>query len=98
MTRREQILANRKSLARLHVLECNQWIMRKINSVEKKEMITRREQILANRKSLARLHVLECHQLIMHKIHSLDKKEDDDQEGADPGQPEVLSSPAHVRM
>ncbi len=37
MTRREQILANRKSLARLHVLVCNQWIMRKINSVEKKE-------------------------------------------------------------
>jgi hypothetical protein len=27
MTRREQILANRKSLARLHVLECNQWII-----------------------------------------------------------------------
>jgi hypothetical protein len=37
MTRREQIRANRKSLARLHALECHQWIMHKINSVEKKE-------------------------------------------------------------
>jgi hypothetical protein len=37
MTRREQIQANRKSLARLHVLECNQLIMCNINSVEKKE-------------------------------------------------------------
>jgi hypothetical protein len=37
MTSREQILANRKSLARLHVLECHQWTMRKRNSVEKKE-------------------------------------------------------------
>ncbi len=35
MTRREQILANRKSLARLHELEFHQLIMRKINSVEK---------------------------------------------------------------
>ncbi len=26
------------------------------------------------------------------------KKEDDDQEGADPGQPEVLCSPARVRI
>ncbi len=60
--------------------------------------MTRREQILANRKSLARLHVLECHQLIMLKINSVEKKEADDQEGADPGQPEVLGSPARVRM
>ncbi len=58
----------------------------------------RREQIRANRKSLARLHVLEYHQLIMHKITSVEKKEDSDQEGADPGQPEVLGSPARVRI
>jgi hypothetical protein len=37
MTKKEQIRANRKSLVCLHMLECNQWIMRKINSVEKKE-------------------------------------------------------------
>ncbi len=98
MTRKEQVLDNRKSLARLHVLECNQWIMHKINSVEKKEKMTRKEQILANRKSLARLHVLEFHQLIMHKINSVEKKEENDQEGADPGHPEVLGSLAHVRM
>jgi hypothetical protein len=60
--------------------------------------MTRREQILANRKSLARLHVLECHQLIMHKTNSVEKKEENDQEGADLGQPEVLSSPARVRL
>ncbi len=60
--------------------------------------MTRREQILANQKSLARLHVLEFHQLIMHKINSIEKKEDDDQEGADPSQPEVLCSPARFRM
>ncbi len=60
--------------------------------------MTRREQILANRKSLARLHMLESHQLIMHNTNSVEKKENDDQEGADPGQPEVLGSPARVRM
>ncbi len=37
MTRREQTLANRKSLARLHVLEFHQLIMRNSSSVEKKE-------------------------------------------------------------
>ncbi len=58
--------------------------------------MTRREQILANRKSLARLHVLDCNQLIMRKTNSVEKKEDDDQEGADPSQPEVLGSPARV--
>ncbi len=61
-------------------------------------MITSREQILANPKSLARLHVLDCNQWIMRKINSVEKKEDNDQEGADPGQPEVLGSPARVRM
>jgi hypothetical protein len=60
--------------------------------------MTKREQIRANRKSLARLHMLECHQLIMSNINSVEKKEDYDQEGADPGQPEVLGSPACVRM
>jgi hypothetical protein len=60
--------------------------------------MTRREQILANRKSLARLHVLECNQLVMRNINSVEKKEDDDQEGADPNQPEVLGSPTRVRM
>ncbi len=45
MTRREQIRANRKSLARLHVLDCHQLIRSNINSIEKKETITRREQI-----------------------------------------------------
>jgi hypothetical protein len=60
--------------------------------------MTRREQIRANRKSLARLQVLECHQLIMRKINSVEKKEDSDQEGADPGQREVLGSPARVRI
>jgi hypothetical protein len=60
--------------------------------------MTRREQILANRKSLACLHVLECNQLIMHNINSVEKKEENDQEGADPGQPEVLCSPTRVRM
>jgi hypothetical protein len=60
--------------------------------------MTRREQILANQKSLARLHVLDFHQLIMNKINSVEKKENNDQEGADPGQPEVLCSPACVRM
>jgi hypothetical protein len=60
--------------------------------------MTRREQILANRKSFARLHVLQCHQLIMHKINSVYKKEENDQEGADPGQPEVFGLPARVRM
>ncbi len=61
--------------------------------------MTRREQIRANRKSLARLHVLECNQRVMRKINNSDeKKEDDDQEGADPGQPEVLGTPARVRM
>ncbi len=58
----------------------------------------RREQIRANQKSFARLHVLEIHQLIMRNINSVEKKEDNDQEGADPGQPEVLGSPARVRM
>jgi hypothetical protein len=60
--------------------------------------MTKREPILANRKSFARLHVLECHQLIMHKINSVYKKEENDQEGADPGQPEVLDWPERVRM
>ncbi len=32
----------------------------------------------------------------MHKINSVEKKEDDDHEGADPGQPEVLGSRLHV--
>jgi hypothetical protein len=60
--------------------------------------MNRREQILANRKSLARLHVLECNQWIMCKINSVEKKEENDREGADPGQPEVLGLPARVRM
>jgi hypothetical protein len=60
--------------------------------------MTRREQILANRKSLARLHVLECNHLIMRNINSVEKKEDDDQEGADQSQPEILGSPARVRI
>ncbi len=98
MTRREQIRANRKSLARLHVLEFHQLIMRNINSVEKKEDDDQEGADLGQREVLARLNVLECHQLIMHKINSGEKKEDSDQEGADPSQPEVLGSPARVGM
>ncbi len=60
--------------------------------------MSRREQIRANRKSLARLQVLEFHQLIIRKINYVEKKEENDQEGADSSQPEVLSSPARVRM
>jgi hypothetical protein len=60
--------------------------------------MTSREQIRANRKSLAHLHMLECNQWIMRKINSVEKKEENDQEGADSGQPEVLCSPARVRM
>ncbi len=60
--------------------------------------MNRREQILANRKSLARLQVLACNQWILRKINSVEKKEDNEQEGADPGQPEVLGSPARVRI
>ncbi len=60
--------------------------------------MTRREQIRANRKSLACLHVLEFHQLIMLNINSVEKKEDDDKKGADTSQPEVLGSPARVRV
>ncbi len=65
MTRREQILANGKSLARLHVLECNQLSCIKSTLFTRRNKMTKKEQILANRKSLARLHVLEFHQLIM---------------------------------
>ncbi len=64
----------------------------------RRKTMTRREQILANRKSLARLHVLEFNQWIMRKIHSVEKKEDNDKEGADTDLPEVLGSPARVRI
>jgi hypothetical protein len=59
MIRREQIRANRKSLARLHVLECNQLVIGESTLLKRRKMMTKREQILANRKSLARQHVLE---------------------------------------
>jgi hypothetical protein len=59
--------------------------------------MTRKEQ--SRSEVLCSPHMLDYIQWIMRKINFVEKKEDNDQEGEDPGQPEVLGSPAtSVRM